>query len=190
MEPNMKRRTFLSGIAVAAAATPVFAQTRPYPKAATVGDAEQNHAKATLAIGSLALLTSRLALDKAQNDRVKEFAGFEAAEQETIAEVLQSVERPGAITGNVQPPSDEEVERNLDDEARGKLEQLRSLKSGPQFDRDYIQVQTEGHDKLLQLQEDYISSGRNPEMLAIAKLARGMIKEHLAHLEATSADLG
>ena len=54
--------------------------------------------------------------------------------------------------------------------------------SGRAFDTAYITAQTDGHNELLQIQERYLSSGRNPHMRHIAMLARGRITEHLADL--------
>jgi putative membrane protein len=54
--------------------------------------------------------------------------------------------------------------------------------AGGDFDRDYVQAEIEGHNKLLQIQEAYISVGQNQSQVDIAKLVRGMIKEHLTLL--------
>src|SRR5215471_7157868 len=49
------------------------------------------YAELTLAIGDVALETSRLAQSTAKDDWVKRFAGFEVAEQTTVADVLGSL---------------------------------------------------------------------------------------------------
>lgn len=106
----MHRRLVLTGIA--AAATPVLAQTQkptpiqvpPQPEnqpsgaaaRAQLGHAEIQHIQQTLAAGTVALQTSEIALQKAQNANVKEFAQFERDERTTIAEVLRSIQDPGA----------------------------------------------------------------------------------------------
>jgi putative membrane protein len=46
-----------------------------------MGEAEQQHVKDTLATGTIALETSKIALQKAQNAWVKKFAEYEVAEQ-------------------------------------------------------------------------------------------------------------
>jgi putative membrane protein len=54
--------------------------------------------------------------------------------------------------------------------------------AGGDFDRDYVKAEIEGHNKLLQIQEAYIAVGRNKSQVNVARLARGMIKEHLTLL--------
>ncbi len=46
----------------------------------------------------------------------------------------------------------------------------------------YIRYEIEGHRKLLAIQEVYLKSPDNLDETNVAKLARGMIKEHLALL--------
>src|SRR3712207_5031112 len=117
----MHRRIVLAGLA-AAAATPAFAQTQqpapiqatPQPagdrpgsaaagahaSAAPMGQAEVQHLQETLATGTVALQTSEIALQKAQNPKVKQFAQFERDEQTTIAEVLRSIQEPAATASS------------------------------------------------------------------------------------------
>jgi predicted outer membrane protein len=58
---------------------------------------------------------------------------------------------------------------------------------GADFDKEYLMGQLDGHKKLLMIQEDYLKVGQNREHLNTAKLARGMINEHIAHLEMMKA---
>jgi putative membrane protein len=124
----------------------------------------------TLQIGTLAKLTSEIALELAQNPWVKQFAGFEVAEQTTLAEVL--TDRPAPGTPSIK----------LTAEQQQALAHLRSLAAGITFDRAYVEAQILGHQELLALQEEYLATGRNRDLIHIAKLARTVIKEHLTHL--------
>jgi putative membrane protein len=64
---------------------------------------------------------------------------------------------------------------------------MRAAPSGTEFDREYLAAQATGHLELLRIQETYLNSGRNNrDFINVAKLARGMIKEHLQLL----ADIG
>ena len=72
--------------------------------------------------------------------------------------------------------------QNLDDAGKASVEKMRAEHSGSQFDRDYIRYQVEGHRKLLEIQEVYLKSSDNLDQANVAKLARGMIKEHLSLL--------
>jgi predicted outer membrane protein len=47
--------------------------------------------------------------------------------------------------------------QNLDHAGKASVEKLRALKAGSEFDRDYIRYEIEGHRKLLDIQEVYLS---------------------------------
>jgi putative membrane protein len=186
----MHRRSILSGLAIASAglvALPVFAQSASGE--AAMGEAEIKHAEQTGMVGSLSLASSRLAVEKATDDMVKKFAALEVAEQETVADVLMSMKMSAdEAEGALKKPTDADVEAMLDDEGKQKLEELRGM-SGEEFDKQYVAAQLEGHQKLLAIQEEYLTIGQNREHLNVAKLARGHIKEHIADLEDIQASM-
>lgn len=128
-----------------------------------MGDAERRHVMDTARVGTLSLKTSQLAEPRVRG-KVNEFANFEIDEQKTIAQILQEVSR-------MPPPP-------LPPEEQAKLDRLDGM-HGVGFSRSYIALQTDGHQKLLQIQERYLSEGAVPAMRHVAMLARGQIKEHL-----------
>jgi putative membrane protein len=173
------RRTVLVALA-AAAAQPSFAQTQSGPTPGGDAGPDEQYLRETSAAGSFSLAASRLAQEKAQTDDLKEFAQLEAAEQETLADVLKSLRNPGLIAGIVKAPSDADVEQYLDRRGRDQLENMRAAPAGTEFDREYLAAQATGHLELLRIQESYLNSGRNNrDFVNVAKLTRGMIKEHL-----------
>ena len=133
-----------------------------------MGPAERQHAMDTLAVGSVALETSRLARSRARNPLVREFAELEVEEQTTVSQIINE------MTGGLPPPPPSPSDRRL-------LERL-SAGRGPGFDRDYILGQVDGHQRLLTIQDRYLSAGRNPHQRHVAMLARGRINEHLRDL--------
>jgi putative membrane protein len=188
----LKRRVLLTTMA-AALSFPALAQTAPNEsgkdasreppadgRASTgnLGAAEQKHMVDTMAAGSMSLVASRIAVKKVRDDDVKEFAEFEVAEQETIADVLASMKDPGMATGRLKPPSDAEARRHIPHEEQATLQKMEQM-DGKEFDAAYVRAQTEGHQKLLRIQEEYLATGKDPAHLIVAKLARGQIKEHL-----------
>jgi putative membrane protein len=196
----MQRRAILTSL-VAFAASPVLAQSdpptgvpanpqTPAPAPAmkmappiSASNAAEMHMKDTMAAGSLSLALSRIAAPKVKHPMLKQFAGFEIAEQETIADILKSMMMPGGTpTGTVKAPTDAELAGNLDPTGRTTLEKMRAMKAGQEFDRAYIKAQIEGHQKLLEIQEAYLAAPDNADQTNVAKLARGMIREHLALL--------
>jgi predicted outer membrane protein len=152
-----------------------------------VGDRESKHITDTLKIGTLSLAVSRLALKKASGAGVTGFAKFEVAEQETVGDVLMSMEKPAdKAKGMLAVPSDAALDELLDADGTATLTKFQGL-TGADFTTQYVAAQIEGHTKLLAIQEDYLRDGKNREHLDVAKLARGMIKEHLTLLASLKA---
>jgi putative membrane protein len=184
----LHHRTLLVALAVSAG-IPAVAQIQS-GKDPGSSNPTTSYIEQTTAIGALSLLTSRIAEQRAQFDKLKEFSQFEVAEQETVADVLKTLQNSGPVNGKVTPISDMEAEQHLDAAGREALQKLRTEQEGPSFDRLYSQGQTEGHQKLLRLQESYLDSGRNRDALQVANLVRGMIKEHLELLADVSTEMG
>ena len=136
-------------------------------------------------LGMVALETSRIAQQKAQNADLKRFATFEVQEQTTLSEVLHSMMEPaataatgGAASGTSAPAM------QMDAQSREMIQRLQNTQPGEAFDRQYLQGQMEGHSALLQVQTQYLQSNpQNREHVNVAKMARGVITEHIALLE-------
>jgi predicted outer membrane protein len=153
----------------AAAATPAFAQAlSPAAPAAGMGEAEKDHALKTAMAGMASLQMADLALQKAHEARVKDFAQFEHDEQTTVADILKSMD------SSLTPPAPDAATAQTIDKLRGL--------SGAAFDKAFVAGQIEGHQKLLAIQEDYLKAGRDRETINATKLMRGMIREHLVLL--------
>ncbi len=181
----MIRRQMLTALAAAAFVPTLLSAPQIFAATAKMGEAEKKHADMTRTVGSLSLATSRLAVERASADMVKLFAKFEVAEQETIADILKSMEMEKA-EGALNVPAEAEVEATLDPAGKEVLATLKGL-NGSGFDKAYVAAQLDGHKKLLAIQEDYLKVGQNREQLGVAKLARGMIDEHLDHLKMLKA---
>jgi putative membrane protein len=148
-----------------------------------MGQAEMEHVQRTLAAGMVALQTSEIALQKAQNPNVKQFAQFERDEQTTLAEVLRSWQEPAATASTGASPASATSTPAIPADKANMMQALQQARPGAEFDRMYIQGQIQGHQELLQIQERYLQGSRNREHGNVAKLARGHIKEHLAMLQ-------
>jgi putative membrane protein len=186
----MNRRFLLASIATLSAGQVVAQKLSPPPPAPSAGtDARQKHINETMAYGSLSLLLSRMAKPKVTHPLLKQFVDFEIAEQETVADVLKAFKTNAAPKGTIQAPTDAELMQNLDEAGKASVAKMRTAQSGAEYDRDYIRYEVEGHRKLLDIQEVYLRSPDDLDETNIAKLARGMIKEHLtllADLEKTA----
>jgi putative membrane protein len=176
------RRTVLAALA-ATAITSSLAQTPPDQMPANEASSDQEYVRQSLAASSLALAVSRLAAAKAQMDDLREFALLETAEQETLADVLKSLTVRNASLNDrtIRRPGDAEVEQNLDQRGRETLERMRAEPAGVEFDRAYLGALANGHLEQLRIHETYLDSGRasRGDVVNVAKLARGMVKEHL-----------
>lgn len=136
-------------------------------------DRELQHVTETLAAGAAAIDSSKLALQKAAREEIKRFASFEISEQEGLRDVLRALtDKQHANSPPAKPKVDAQTTaRNL------------AETSGESFDQAYLAEQMAGHRQLLQIQERYLENGQDPTFRAIATLARGHIREHLAQLE-------
>jgi putative membrane protein len=210
-EPSMDRRLVLTGLA-AAVAIPAIAQTQqpapipvtPQPTGNQPGgaagalyggatrpmvQAEIQHVQETLAAGTVALQTSNIALQKAQNPKVKQFAEFEREEQTTLADILRSMQEPNATASAGSAGAATAPEIPADKAAI--MQQLQGTAAGADFDRMYVRGQLQGHQDLLRIQDRYLqSNSRNREHVAVARLSRGRIQEHIVELQDLQRELG
>ena len=139
-------------------------------------------AQQTMMLGSVALQTSEVALQKAQDEDVKQFAQFEADEQKTIAEVLRSMMEP-AGTASAQP-----AQPQLDQKHAAMVQKLQQAKAGDAVRQDVRRGPDRGPSGAAAIQEAYPEgNGRKPRDMNVAKLARGHIKEHIAHAQGHQA---
>ncbi|MPR11240.1 DUF4142 domain-containing protein [Microvirga tunisiensis] len=200
----MDRRIVLAGLAAAITA-PALAQTSGSPSTRQPGaaagstggasgasrmggqpmtQADMQHMQQTMQLGMVALETSRIAQQKAQNADLKRFATFEVQEQTTLSEVLHSMMEPAATSATGAASGTSASAMQMDAQSREMIQRLQNTQAGEAFDRQYLQGQMEGHSGLLQVQTQYLQSNpQNREHVNVAKMARGMITEHIALLE-------
>lgn len=191
----MDRRVLLGGLAAAVVAFPALAQTSGTPSTMQsggsagaamnrMGQAEMQHMQQTMQLGMVALETSRIAMNKARNEDLKMFAGFEVQEQTTLSEILRSMMEPAATAATGSAGGQQNAAMPMDANAREMVQKLQGQQAGAEFDRMYLEGQLQGHRSLLQVQEQYLQSNpQNREHVNVARMARGQIREHIALLE-------
>ena len=163
----MIRRMALTAV-TAALATPFLPiVAEPAVAAQAHGLTKGQYRRRTLKLGTLARLTCEIALRVAENPAVKQFATFEVAEQTTLAKVLTDRDY-------LPPVQFTAAEQQV-------LGQLSAIVGG-NFDRLYVDVQTQGHQELKEVQLRYLQDGKDRDPIHIAKLALTVIEEHLTHL--------
>src|SRR5271170_1658613 len=100
---EMDRRSFVVAFAgLSAAAGSAFAQTNTMAAMGPMPEAEKKHILDTLQIGTMSLEASRLAVSRAKEANVKQFANFEVAEQETAGGILKPLAAGGPPVDPVQ----------------------------------------------------------------------------------------
>jgi putative membrane protein len=173
----MKRALLLAGACVFLAA-PVLAQTQTPPPQGTPSTASPaapstpstaDFVKNAAISGMFEIQSSELALRKhARPDRT--FAEHMIHDHERIASQLKHVVRADHV--------DAQIPGKLDDEHQKMLDQLRG-ESGAQFDKDYDQMQQQGHQQAVSMFQSYSQNGDNPALKTWAAKTLPTLQEHL-----------
>lgn len=174
----MKRRNLLTSLSGAALLPLAAGKARAQPatpNAPLTAIGADEYKSRTLMAGTLAKQTSELALQKAANPKVKQFADLEVMEQTAMAQ---------ALTSQVNSPP-----AQLDERHAAVLKKLQGV-SGAEFDKAYVDAQITGHSELLTIQDAH-TIGRGQDTVAmlatdtvrIAALAKAAIQTHLTMLK-------
>jgi putative membrane protein len=115
--------------------------------------------------------TSRLAEDRAQNDRVKQFAAMIIADHQRSTDLLRQA------AGQAQPPI-QLAPPQLTPQQAQILEGLRSAEEGA-FDQLYLQGQVQAHQQTLAALQDYARNGDVPSLRQHASTVAGPVEQHL-----------
>ena len=124
--------------------------------------------------------SGQLASEKAQNADVKTF-GKQMVDDHTNTS--------GELKGLI---SDEDIKvelpGKLDHEHQTNLDKLSGL-SGAQFDREYVRMQIDAHQKAVALFEGYAAAGENADLKDWAGDTLPKLKEHLEHAQKLKASV-
>ena len=177
----------------------------PSPQAARqASQADSQYITAALAGGTVTFQAANFAADKAVDARVQRFAAFERDEQSTMFDVLHSLADPTATSSTNRPAADATGQGTprtsfeaaatapvLSNEASAAMERMSRAARGPAFDRAFVDLQLDQHRQLLQVHQRYLASNPQDQTnAAIAKLAQGAIRQHIAELEKIQRELG
>jgi putative membrane protein len=117
--------------------------------------------------------SSELALSKSGNPQVRAFAQHMITDQATSSRELKQALGAAKI--------DAPLPTTLDGEHQQLLDTLQAS-TGADFDRNYLKMQMDGHQKALQTQVDYRLHGGNKELQDFATKATTMVQTHLSEL--------
>lgn len=189
MQGATNRRTFLTRAAVAGLGATVLGLTKAtqaatapkqpeadtghdYPMAKPTAKVEKQFRMGVIGPAKLSLLTSQIAVDKATNPSVKEFANFELREAIGVTTVLKELKTPVPDLNAMQ---------------RGILKQLQDAPAGAAFDKAYVKAQLANHEFLRDLATSYLQNSMGRTSMAemhtrhLATLTLGAFKEHVVH---------
>jgi putative membrane protein len=134
----------------------------------------QTFVRQAAAANQFEIESSQLALQKARNEKLKQFAQRMIDDHTKIAgQMKQTLEQANLPA----PPA------QLPPEQQALLDRLKN-KNGAAFDRSYFLDQLSGHRKAVHLIGSYARSGTNPALRKLAKETLPVIREHVKLLEA------
>ena len=113
--------------------------------------------------------SSQLALNKTQDNRVREFA------QHMIQDHTQASEKLKAAAQGMTVPT------SLDQEHAQMLQQLQQA-SGNDFTRSYVQMQFMGHQRAVALFDSYAQDGDNAQLKQFAQQTAPTLRTHLQQI--------
>jgi len=123
--------------------------------------------------------SSRLALDKTKNQQVRDFAQRMIDDHQQAGQKLKSTLSDAQL--RVAPP------QQLDQEHASMLEKLQSLR-GADFDRTYVKMQTQGHEKTIALFEFYAQNGDNADLRQFASNLLPTLQQHYEMIQSIGAN--
>lgn len=124
--------------------------------------------------------SSRLALDHARNDRVKQFARQMITDHEKAGNDFQVALKQAAIE---QPPE------KLDVEHTARLVKLRGLGNDAAFDAAYVEEQVQAHHAAVALFRGYSADGPTMALKSFATETLPALQRHLQSIEDIQASL-
>jgi putative membrane protein len=121
------------------------------------------------AVGGMAEVESgQLALTKASNAQVKDFAKMMVADHSKANEELKAI----AKMKNISLPT------SLDEEHQKKMDEL-NTKTGNDFDKAYVSAMVDDHKKTLKLMQDEAKDGKDTDLKAFAAKTAPVVQSHL-----------
>jgi putative membrane protein len=134
----------------------------------TVVEADAEFATKSAVAGMAEVELGKLALQKATNAQVKEFATMMVSDHGKANEELMTL----ATAKNISLPT------ILDDEHQKMWDELNG-KTGKDFDKKYVDDMVDGHKKVLDLMEKQAKDGEDADLKAFAAKTAPIVKAHL-----------
>jgi len=171
----MKKNLFLAAaasLALAGCASTMGGQTASgamaMPADMTPED-RMGYVKMAAASDMFEIQSSQMALSRAQNPAVRQYAQMLVTHHTQTSQQLMAAARASGVTPP--PPMLLPMQQRM-------LDQLRSA-SGANFDRMYLTQQVPAHEMALALHSNYAQAGDTPALQVVARAAVPLVQQHL-----------
>lgn len=139
-------------------------------KEADASKADRKFAQQAAEANAIEIQTSEMALEKATDPQVKEYAKrmidqHSKANEELLAVINQTI------------PEKWRPMKELPPQRKKEMESLQKL-SGAQFDKKYMDTMAKSHERAVKLYEKQVKDGKNEQLKAYAEKTLPAIKEH------------
>jgi putative membrane protein len=161
---NMTRELTAAALALSAA---ILLTT---PTSAAQAPTTEDFVKTVAISDMFEIQSGQLADEKAESDDVQSFGKQMTDDHTETSDDLKELIEDEEI--KVELPS------KLDDEHQAKLDKLKGL-SGNQFDKEYVRMQIDAHQKAVALFESYAAAGENDDLKKWVGDTLPTLKEHL-----------
>lgn len=126
--------------------------------------------------------SSRLALQKSQNEDIKPFAQQMVNDHTQAANDMKTVIASEGATQPSQPTI------ALDHEHQKMVDKLNKL-SSVEFDKQYVKMQVKAHNDAVSLFRDYAKNGDNASLKSFAAQTLPTLKEHQQHIKEIASNM-
>ena len=134
----------------------------------------EDFAKSVAISDMFEIQSGQLASEKAQNGDVRSFGKQMVADHTKTSDQLKNLIEDKDVKVELPGKPDAEHQTNLD-----KLNGL----SGNQFDKEFVRMQIDAHQKAIALFEGYAAAGENNDLKSWAKDTLPTLKQHLEHAQ-------
>jgi len=133
-----------------------------------VSDSDTTFANKAAISGMAEVEFGQLALQKASNAKVKDFASMMVKDHSKANEELKAI----ATAKNIALPASLDAEH-------AKVKEELTAKTGAEFDKAYVKAMVDGHQKTLALMEDGSKNNQDAELKGFAAKTAPVVKLHL-----------
>ncbi len=191
------KKLWIAPLAALIVAVAPLAQAQTQTQKGTDKAADSGFVQQVLKSGEEEVVIATLGAEKAQNSDLKQFAQMLVSDHSALNEQLRLLaQRNGATpaprdgsrrggTDSASPPS---ATAPGAAPSSPKLQQLGQL-SGSEFDKKFLEIMIEGHEKSVELYSAEAEKGANPAVKKLATEALPKIKEHLQQAKSLQQQL-